>query len=64
MQLESKGLKVRDEEEDLGLTERIVFAMASEMAASLRATEKSCVLFRALAKSVGINVENAFADTE
>lgn len=63
MQPESdKGCgKVRSKQKiEKGLTERTVMAMATEMAASKLATERSCVLFLALAASVGVDVANAF----
>jgi hypothetical protein len=52
---------VREEETETGLTERLIMAMASEVADIQRATTRACVIFQALAEAAGVSVVNAFA---
>ena len=51
------------EEQDEGLTARIILVMATEMAAMKRNTERACIMFHALAESVGVSVAHVFAET-
>ena len=51
------------EQQDDGLTARIILVMATEMAAMKRNTERACIMFHALAESVGVSVAHVFAET-
>jgi hypothetical protein len=56
-------VKVKHHEETTGLTDaaqRLILAMASEMAACLHSTQRACIIFQALALEAGVNVINAF----
>jgi hypothetical protein len=57
-----QGIKVRETKKELGLTERLILAMAGEMADSLRATKRACIIFQTLAQEAGVNVANAFTE--
>jgi hypothetical protein len=48
------------EKKELGLTERLIMAMATEMAEALRNTERASIIFQALALSAGVNVLHVF----
>lgn len=45
---------------ELGLTERLILSMASEMAAAKLNTDRACIIFQALALAAGVNVLSAF----
>jgi hypothetical protein len=64
MQLtQRQGNEVREKKKttrDGGLTTRLILSMATDMAAAKRSTERACIMFEALAKSVGVNVTHAF----
>lgn len=45
---------------DTGLNVRLVMTMASEMATAKRNMERACIIFQALATSVGVNVAHEF----
>lgn len=55
-------MRERKKNDNSGLTVRIVMAMAADMAACRRNTERACVMFQALAKSVGVDVAHEFVE--
>lgn len=53
-------MRERKKNKDDGLTARLVMAMADEMAACKRNTDRACIMFQALAAAAGVNVAHAF----
>lgn len=51
---------MREKKETTGLTERLIMAMATEMAEALRNTERAALIFQAIALSAGVNVLHVF----